>query len=156
MKNSQLMADLMKANCFNTVALSTTACEGGGCKADRKVIPITWNVGCLYLPNWLFQQETLKMRLKTSGRSGANLNVLPLRGQCSSMAELNMIQRAHSLETYGVDPHPCKVTSGGRTVAAGCRRQHEFTWLKTSSASSAVSLKFPIWLDSTVFPSLTF
>ncbi len=22
-----------------------------------------------------------------------------------------MLQRAHSLETYGVDPHPCKVTS---------------------------------------------
>lgn len=32
-----------------------------------------------------------------------------LRGQCSALAELNMLQRAHSLETYGVDPHPCKV-----------------------------------------------
>lgn len=35
---------------------------------------------------------------------------LSFRGQCSALAELNMIQRAHSLETYGVDPHPCKVT----------------------------------------------
>lgn len=45
-------------------------------------------------------------------------NLLPLRGQCSSLAELNMIQRGHSLETYGVDPHPCKVTAvdGGREL----------------------------------------
>lgn len=35
--------------------------------------------------------------------------LLFFRGQCSALAELNMLQRAHSLETYGVDPHPCKV-----------------------------------------------
>lgn len=37
--------------------------------------------------------------------------LLSHRGQCSALAELNMLQRAHSLETYGVDPHPCKVTA---------------------------------------------
>lgn len=36
---------------------------------------------------------------------------LPFRGQSAALAELNMLQRAHSLETYGVDPHPCKVNS---------------------------------------------
>lgn len=38
------------------------------------------------------------------------LLLLSFRGQCAAYAELNMLQRAHSLETYGVDPHPCKVT----------------------------------------------
>lgn len=37
---------------------------------------------------------------------------LPLcRGQCPALAELNLLQRAHTLDTYGVDPHPCKVPS---------------------------------------------
>lgn len=46
--------------------------------------------------------------------SGVFMLMSPLlshRGQCSALAELNMLQRAHSLETYGVDPHPCKVTA---------------------------------------------
>ncbi|CAJ0945145.1 unnamed protein product [Ranitomeya imitator] len=31
-----------------------------------------------------------------------------LRGQSPAVAEFNLLLKAHSLETYGVDPHPCK------------------------------------------------
>lgn len=33
------------------------------------------------------------------------------RGQSPAVAEFNLLLKAHSLETYGVDPHPCKVTA---------------------------------------------
>lgn len=32
------------------------------------------------------------------------------RGQSPAVAEFNLLLKAYSLETYGVDPHPCKVT----------------------------------------------
>lgn len=31
------------------------------------------------------------------------------RGQSPETSELNFLQKAQMLETYGVDPHPCKV-----------------------------------------------
>lgn len=34
---------------------------------------------------------------------------LVFRGQSPAVAEFNILLKAHSLETYGVDPHPCKV-----------------------------------------------
>ena len=35
---------------------------------------------------------------------------VPTRGQSPDTSELNFLQKAQSLETYGIDPHPCKVT----------------------------------------------
>lgn len=32
------------------------------------------------------------------------------RSQSPAVAEFNLLLKAYSLETYGVDPHPCKVT----------------------------------------------
>lgn len=32
------------------------------------------------------------------------------RGQSPAVSEFNLLLKAYSLETYGVDPHPCKVT----------------------------------------------
>ncbi|XP_026198373.1 FERM domain-containing protein 3 isoform X3 [Anabas testudineus] len=65
-----------------------------------------------------------------------------LRGQCAALAELNMLQRAHSLETYGVDPHPCKdftgstaflgFTATGFVVFQGNKRIHLLKWLDVS------------------------
>ena len=37
--------------------------------------------------------------------------VCHFRGQSPAMAEFNLLLKAHTLETYGVDPHPCKVTA---------------------------------------------
>ncbi|KAF0033945.1 hypothetical protein F2P81_014011 [Scophthalmus maximus] len=51
----------------------------------------------------LFPKQSLKLERKI-----IELHKNELRGQCAAFAELNMLQRAHSLETYGVDPHPCK------------------------------------------------
>lgn len=34
---------------------------------------------------------------------------LSLRGQSPETSELNFLHKAQMLETYGVDPHPCKV-----------------------------------------------
>lgn len=37
------------------------------------------------------------------------------RGQSPAIAEFNLLLKAHTLETYGVDPHPCKVIASKRS-----------------------------------------
>uniref|UniRef100_A0A4W5QIY9 FERM domain-containing protein n=1 Tax=Hucho hucho TaxID=62062 RepID=A0A4W5QIY9_9TELE len=64
--------------------------------------------------------------------------LLSHRGQCSALAELHLLQRAHNLETYGVDPHPCKdftgstaflgFTATGFVVFQGNKRIHLLKW----------------------------
>uniref|UniRef100_A0A3B4VJU0 FERM domain containing 3 n=1 Tax=Seriola dumerili TaxID=41447 RepID=A0A3B4VJU0_SERDU len=54
----------------------------------------------------LFPKQSLKLERKIMEIHKNEL------GQCAAFAELNMLQRAHSLETYGVDPHPCKDFTG--------------------------------------------
>ncbi|XP_069029824.1 FERM domain-containing protein 5-like isoform X1 [Embiotoca jacksoni] len=61
-----------------------------------------------------------------------------LIGQTPETSELNFLQKAQMLETYGVDPHPCKDVSGnpaflaftpfGFTVLQGNRRIHFLKW----------------------------
>uniref|UniRef100_A0A3B3QFW6 FERM domain-containing protein 3 n=1 Tax=Paramormyrops kingsleyae TaxID=1676925 RepID=A0A3B3QFW6_9TELE len=64
------------------------------------------------------------------------------RGQCPAVAEMNLLQRAHTLETYGVDPHPCKdftgstaflgFTATGFVVFQGNKRIHLLKWADVS------------------------
>ncbi|KAM7416795.1 hypothetical protein PAMA_018725 [Pampus argenteus] len=65
----------------------------------------------------LFPKQSLKLERKIM-----EIHKNELRGQCTAFAELNMLQRSHSLETYGVDPHPCK----------GNKRIHLLKWADVS------------------------
>uniref|UniRef100_A0A3B3C3M5 FERM domain-containing protein 5 n=1 Tax=Oryzias melastigma TaxID=30732 RepID=A0A3B3C3M5_ORYME len=68
----------------------------------------------------------------------AEIHKTELIGQSPETSELNFLQKAQMLETYGVDPHPCKDVSGnpaflaftpfGFTVLQGNRRVHFLTW----------------------------
>ncbi|XP_061557586.1 FERM domain-containing protein 5-like [Phycodurus eques] len=68
----------------------------------------------------------------------ADIHKTELIGQSPETSELNFLQKAQMLETYGVDPHPCKDVSGnpaflaftpfGFTVLQGNRRIHILTW----------------------------
>ncbi|XP_041073871.1 FERM domain-containing protein 5-like [Polyodon spathula] len=61
-----------------------------------------------------------------------------LSGQTPDASEFNFLQKAQMLETYGVDPHPCKDVSGnpaflaftpfGFVVLQGNRRIHFLKW----------------------------
>ncbi|KAH0628233.1 hypothetical protein JD844_009112 [Phrynosoma platyrhinos] len=68
------------------------------------------------------------------------------RGLSPAAAEFNLLLKAHSLETYGVDPHPCKDSTGtttflgftatGFVVFQGNKRIHLLKW------SDVCKLKF--------------
>ncbi|XP_062400177.1 FERM domain-containing protein 3 [Sardina pilchardus] len=81
----------------------------------------------------LFPKQTLKLERKIM-----ELHRNELRGLSAAMAELNLLQRAHALDTYGVDPHPCKdftgataflgFTARGFVVFQGNKRIHLLKW----------------------------
>ncbi|XP_068613984.1 FERM domain-containing protein 3-like, partial [Brachionichthys hirsutus] len=81
----------------------------------------------------LFPKQSLKLERKM-----IEIHTNELRGQCAAFAELNMLQRAQSLETYGVDPHPCKdftgctaflgFTATGFVVFQGNKRIYLLKW----------------------------
>ncbi|XP_029998765.1 FERM domain-containing protein 3 isoform X2 [Sphaeramia orbicularis] len=85
----------------------------------------------------LFPKQSLKLERKIM-----EIHKNELRGQCAPLAELNMLQRAHTLETYGVDPHPCKdftgstaflgFTATGFVVFQGNKRIHLLKWADVS------------------------
>ncbi|PWA29176.1 hypothetical protein CCH79_00006174 [Gambusia affinis] len=68
----------------------------------------------------------------------AEIHKTELIGQTPETSELNFLHKAQTLETYGVDPHPCKDVSGnpaflaftpfGFTVLQGNRRIHFLKW----------------------------
>uniref|UniRef100_A0A8C8JSP5 FERM domain-containing protein 5 n=1 Tax=Oncorhynchus tshawytscha TaxID=74940 RepID=A0A8C8JSP5_ONCTS len=68
----------------------------------------------------------------------SDIHKTELIGQTPEESELNFLQKAQELETYGVDPHPCKDVSGnpaflaftpfGFTVLQGNRRVHFLNW----------------------------
>ncbi|KAM3868036.1 FERM domain-containing protein 3 [Diretmus argenteus] len=85
----------------------------------------------------LFPKQSLKLERKIM-----EIHKNELRSQGSALAELSMLQRAHSLETYGVDPHPCKdftgstaflgFTATGFVVFQGNKRIHLLKWADVS------------------------
>uniref|UniRef100_A0A3Q3BFC9 FERM domain-containing protein 3 n=1 Tax=Kryptolebias marmoratus TaxID=37003 RepID=A0A3Q3BFC9_KRYMA len=85
----------------------------------------------------LFPKQSLKLERKIM-----EIHKNELRGQCAALAELNMLQRAYTLETYGVDPHPCKdftgaiaflgFTATGFVVFQGNKRIHLLKWTDVS------------------------
>ncbi|XP_059193103.1 FERM domain-containing protein 3 isoform X1 [Centropristis striata] len=85
----------------------------------------------------LFPKQSLKLERKIM-----EIHKNELRSQGAPFAELNMLQRAHSLETYGVDPHPCKdftgstaflgFTATGFVVFQGNKRIHLLKWADVS------------------------
>ncbi|CAL8246850.1 unnamed protein product [Lota lota] len=68
----------------------------------------------------------------------SDIHKTELIGQSPDTSELNFLQKAQMLETYGIDPHPCKDVSGnpaflaftpfGFTVLQGNRRIHFLNW----------------------------
>ncbi|XP_028853034.1 FERM domain-containing protein 3 isoform X2 [Denticeps clupeoides] len=81
----------------------------------------------------LFPKQTLRLE-----RRIMEIHKNEMRGQTPAMAELNLLQRAHTLDTYGVDPHPCKdftgvtaflgFTARGFVVFQGNKRIHLLKW----------------------------
>uniref|UniRef100_A0AAR2K4V3 FERM domain-containing protein n=1 Tax=Pygocentrus nattereri TaxID=42514 RepID=A0AAR2K4V3_PYGNA len=85
----------------------------------------------------LFPKQSLKLERKIM-----EIHQNELRGQSPALAELNLLQRAHTLDTYGVDPHPCKdftgttaflgFTARGFMVFQGNKRIHLLKWADVS------------------------
>ncbi|XP_076847595.1 FERM domain-containing protein 3 [Brachyhypopomus gauderio] len=85
----------------------------------------------------LFPKQSPKLERKIT-----EIHQSELRGQCPPLAELNLLQRAHTLDTYGVDPHPCKdftgttaflgFTARGFVVFQGNKRIHLLKWADVS------------------------
>uniref|UniRef100_A0A8C2BT63 FERM domain-containing protein 3 n=1 Tax=Cyprinus carpio TaxID=7962 RepID=A0A8C2BT63_CYPCA len=85
----------------------------------------------------LFPKQSLKLDSKIM-----EIHQNELRGQCPALAELSLRQRAHTLDTYGVDPHPCKdftgstaflgFTARGFVVFQGNKRIHLLKWADVS------------------------
>ncbi|XP_075287466.1 FERM domain-containing protein 5 isoform X2 [Opisthocomus hoazin] len=71
-------------------------------------------------------------------RKIAEIHKSELSGQSPATSELNFLRKAQTLETYGVDPHPCKDVSGnaaflaftpfGFVVLQGNKRVHFIKW----------------------------
>ncbi|XP_037766050.1 FERM domain-containing protein 5 isoform X2 [Chelonia mydas] len=71
-------------------------------------------------------------------RKIAEIHKTELSGQTPATSELNFLRKAQTLETYGVDPHPCKDVSGnaaflaftpfGFVVLQGNKRIHFIKW----------------------------
>ncbi|XP_077375957.1 FERM domain-containing protein 5-like [Festucalex cinctus] len=88
----------------------------------------------------------------------ADIHKRELIGQSPETSELNFLQKAQMLETYGVDPHPCKDVSGnpaflaftpfGFTVLQGNRRIHILTWDEVTKLKFEAKT-FHIYADQT-------
>uniref|UniRef100_A0A8C2TC77 FERM domain containing 3 n=1 Tax=Coturnix japonica TaxID=93934 RepID=A0A8C2TC77_COTJA len=58
----------------------------------------------------IFPKQSQKLEKKI-----AEIHKNEFRGQSPAVSEFKLLLKAHSLETYGVDPHPCKDSTGTTT-----------------------------------------
>nr|XP_028706693.1 FERM domain-containing protein 5 isoform X2 [Macaca mulatta]XP_045251288.1 FERM domain-containing protein 5 isoform X2 [Macaca fascicularis] len=81
-------------------------------------------------------------------RKIAEIHKTELSGQTPATSELNFLRKAQTLETYGVDPHPCKDVSGnaaflaftpfGFVVLQGNKRVHFIKCILFASFTAAI------------------
>ncbi|XP_004285425.1 FERM domain-containing protein 3 isoform X2 [Orcinus orca] len=96
--------------------------------------------------NYVSEFEIFPKQSQKLERKIVEIHKNELRGQSPPVAEFNLLLRAHTLETYGVDPHPCKDSTGtttflgftaaGFVVFQGNKRIHLIKW------SDVCKLKF--------------
>ncbi|ELK26230.1 FERM domain-containing protein 3 [Myotis davidii] len=88
--------------------------------------------------NYISEFEIFPKQSQKLERKMAEIHKSELRGQSPPVAEFNLLLKAHTLETYGVDPHPCKDSTGtttflgftaaGFVVFQGNKRTHLIKW----------------------------
>ncbi|XP_038625622.1 FERM domain-containing protein 3 isoform X2 [Tachyglossus aculeatus] len=96
--------------------------------------------------NYISEFEIFPKQSQKLERKIVEIHKNDLRGQNPAVAEFNLLLKAHTLETYGVDPHPCKDSTGtttflgftatGFVVFQGNKRMHLLKW------SDVCKLKF--------------
>ncbi|XP_061056508.1 FERM domain-containing protein 3 isoform X1 [Eubalaena glacialis] len=96
--------------------------------------------------NYISEFEIFPKQSQKLERKIVEIHKNELRGQSPPVAEFNLLLKAHTLETYGVDPHPCKDSTGtttflgftaaGLVVFQGNKRIHLIKW------SDVCKLKF--------------
>nr|XP_051689720.1 FERM domain-containing protein 3 isoform X1 [Oryctolagus cuniculus] len=88
--------------------------------------------------NYISEFEIFPKQSQKLERKIMEIHKNELRGQSPPVAEFNLLLKAHALETYGVDPHPCKDSTGtttflgftaaGFVVFQGNKRIHLIKW----------------------------
>uniref|UniRef100_A0A8C5KZU2 FERM domain containing 3 n=1 Tax=Jaculus jaculus TaxID=51337 RepID=A0A8C5KZU2_JACJA len=88
--------------------------------------------------NYVSEIEIFPKQSQKLERKIMEIHKNELRGQSPPVAEFNLLLKAHTLETYGVDPHPCKDSTGttsflgftaaGFVVFQGNKRIHLIKW----------------------------
>ncbi|XP_020920324.1 FERM domain-containing protein 3 isoform X6 [Sus scrofa] len=88
--------------------------------------------------NYISEFEIFPKQSQKLERKIVEIHKNELRGQTPPVAEFNLLLKAHTLETYGVDPHPCKDSTGtttflgftaaGFVVFQGNKRIHLIKW----------------------------
>ncbi|KAM9082677.1 FERM domain-containing protein 3 isoform 2-T2 [Megaptera novaeangliae] len=96
--------------------------------------------------NYISEFEIFPKQSQKLERKIVEIHKNELRGQSPPVAEFNLLLKAHTLETYGVDPHPSKDSTGtttflgftaaGFVVFQGNKRIHLIKW------SDVCKLKF--------------
>uniref|UniRef100_A0A8I3MYZ5 FERM domain containing 3 n=1 Tax=Canis lupus familiaris TaxID=9615 RepID=A0A8I3MYZ5_CANLF len=99
--------------------------------------------------NYINEFEIFPKQSQKLERKIVEIHKNELRGQSPPVAEFNLLLKAHTLETYGVDPHPCKDSTGtttflgftaaGFVVFQGNKRIHLIKWYAKSSQIKTVS-----------------
>ncbi|NXK84938.1 FRMD3 protein, partial [Amazona guildingii] len=93
---------------------------------------------CIVQENYISDFKIFPKQSQKLEKKIAEMHKNEFRSQSPAVAELNLLLKAYSLETYGVDPHPCKdsmgmttflgFTAAGFVVFQGNKRIHLLKW----------------------------